>query len=253
MLTHYITNTILLVLLCSLILLLLYNIHYQKRTLTQQHRIQVLQACRMEQENTLQSISDELHDSITQRLHLLRSMGGTIRNEATLPQQKERIVFSNNILEALIIDIQHIRNTICSPAAVDINLHQAINQELNNINALGSIKAICQFNGVARKLPNNVCLQLIRLLREALQNTLKHAKANKITVILDYQSHGLSFNINDNGRGFKYPTQHNNHIQEQPHTGLERMKKRAQAMGAQLHISTQPLQNTSITIFQPYI
>ncbi len=57
---------------------------------------------------------------------------------------------------------------------------------------------------------SHLCLNLLRIYQEALMNTIKHAKATKVTVTLRVDKDYLDLTIQDDGRGFKHSSLMNN-------------------------------------------
>lgn len=91
-------------------------------------------------------------------------------------------------------------------------------------------------------LPADVQVVLYRLCQEGLNNIAKHARANQVTIHLHYTLESATIRIQDNGRGFD-PEQI-----PSGHYGLNMMHQRAQAIGAQLTVASQPDQGTEIMI-----
>ena len=91
-------------------------------------------------------------------------------------------------------------------------------------------------------LPADVQVVLYRLCQEGLNNIAKHARANQVTIHLHYTLESATIRIQDNGRGFD-PEQI-----PSGHYGLSMMHQRAQAIGAQLTVASQPDQGTEIMI-----
>ncbi|WGZ95529.1 MAG: histidine kinase [Candidatus Thiothrix putei] len=73
-------------------------------------------------------------------------------------------------------------------------------------------------------------LQLLRIVQEAITNSIKHSGGDRITVSTGMEADGSSFvQIADNGRGIADT--------DQPGKGLASMRKRAERIGAQIVIS----------------
>lgn len=87
-------------------------------------------------------------------------------------------------------------------------------------------------------------LNLLRIMQEALHNTLKHAAASEITVQIACRDR-FSIQYRDNGKGFdttRYADPNSN--------GLHNMQARASEAGLEVIISSQPGNGTLITINQ---
>lgn len=84
-------------------------------------------------------------------------------------------------------------------------------------------------------LPPNVDSQLLMIVREALNNVLKHSKASQATVSINNSQSHLSVNIRDNGIGNKKSPSPN-----QEGNGLKGMWQRIESLGGQLTIRKHP-------------
>ncbi len=83
---------------------------------------------------------------------------------------------------------------------------------------------------------------MYRITQEALNNVGKHARASRAWVNLRCLPNGATLRIRDNGRGFDPGA-------ASPHQlGLSIMHERAQTIGAELTINSQPDQGTEILI-----
>lgn len=79
------------------------------------------------------------------------------------------------------------------------------------------------------------------IVKEALNNIVKHAQATQIVFTLKAETRSFSFAIKDNGKGIdSSPGQHGN--------GLMNMKKRAEEMGASFTITTSPGNGTTLVM-----
>jgi two-component system nitrate/nitrite sensor histidine kinase NarX len=91
-------------------------------------------------------------------------------------------------------------------------------------------------------LPADVQIALYRLCQEALNNIAKHARASRVTIQLRYRAERVELRIQDDGRGFD-PEQ-----SPSGHSGLSMMRERAEAIGAQLSITSAPGRGATVTI-----
>ena len=81
-----------------------------------------------------------------------------------------------------------------------------------------------EIRGSSRDLPASVDLTAYRIVQEALTNTRKHAGPARASVVLQYAEHGLTVQIDDDGRGTGSPASDGGN-------GLSGMRERAQALG----------------------
>src|SRR5579883_464475 len=87
--------------------------------------------------------------------------------------------------------------------------------------------------------------QLLRIAREALTNTLKHAGALHVRVILEQQPGGVLLSIEDDGLGFSAPSENSLHF------GMRGMQERAHEIGAELKVVSSPQSGTRVGVFLP--
>jgi signal transduction histidine kinase len=86
--------------------------------------------------------------------------------------------------------------------------------------------------------------QLFLIAREAIVNALRHSKATKIEVELEYMRWFLSVSVRDNGCGFNPDT-----VQKtEDWRGLHGMRARAETINAQFEIWSRPRAGTEVRI-----
>ncbi|MCB0163927.1 MAG: sensor histidine kinase [Anaerolineae bacterium] len=84
---------------------------------------------------------------------------------------------------------------------------------------------------------------IYRVAQEAVANVTHHANAHNLKVQLTANGHGISLLVQDDGRGFKpQPTDPTEHF------GLAGMRERAELVGGQLAIDSQPGRGTTIRL-----
>ncbi len=89
-----------------------------------------------------------------------------------------------------------------------------------------------------------VKMELYRILQEALQNTVKHAKAKNVSIRMKPTTDGILVEIRDNGIGFD-----TENIKRG--LGLKGMESRVRKIGGSLLISSQPEKGTLIRLEVP--
>jgi len=91
-------------------------------------------------------------------------------------------------------------------------------------------------------LPAKVQVAFYRICQETLRNIAKHAKANRVEINLKQEEDTVELYIHDDGKGFDLDQTFSGHY------GLEMMRERAEAVGAQLAVVSQPDHGTELTI-----
>lgn len=98
-----------------------------------------------------------------------------------------------------------------------------------------------------RSLTNEIQLQLIRIIQEALSNIRKHAKANRVVISVREWKGEFILEIQDDGEGFSPED-----VPGVSQYGLRGMKERTELIGADFQIISQPHSGTTIRIAMPF-
>ncbi len=100
-----------------------------------------------------------------------------------------------------------------------------------------------EIEGTVYSLPTEVENNLLRIGQEALTNAIRYANADEIRVQLVYDRDQFCLRVRDNGQGFGVGS-----IPSSEGFGLLGMSERAERIGAQLTIRSQPGQGTEIIV-----
>ncbi|MBW4640707.1 MAG: PAS domain S-box protein [Gloeocapsa sp. UFS-A4-WI-NPMV-4B04] len=100
-----------------------------------------------------------------------------------------------------------------------------------------------EIEGAVYALPTEVESNLLRMGQEALTNAIRHANADEIRVKLIYDHNQFCLRVQDNGQGFGVGS-----ISASEGFGLLGMSERAERIGAQLTIGSQPGEGTEIIV-----
>ena len=95
------------------------------------------------------------------------------------------------------------------------------------------------------RLSDTTRIALLRILREALLNVRKHAKAQQVVVTLAFDGDTLRLMVKDDGQGFS-PSQLRAHPSDVASAGLQAMRARARALGGEFKVQTGPGQGTQV-------
>lgn len=107
--------------------------------------------------------------------------------------------------------------------------------------------AVCvDIEGTPVALPPWVSSHLFRIAQEAVTNTLKHAKATRIRLLLSFEGETLRLEVSDDGCGFN-PVE----SRKEKRFGLLGLRERAAALRAQLVLDTAPGSGTRVAVVVP--
>ncbi len=193
-------------------------------------------------------ISEELHDGILNQLLGARLGLEFISYEEDSKNKEKYQVYLNEIknIEKEIRDLSH---TLKNTALV-------ANKEFNTI-IKEYVDTQSQRHHFGYEIHSNstivwndindiIKVNLFRIIQEAIQNVVKHAKANLITLKFSLQGNKLHVTISDNGVGFD-----NTKKEISTGIGLKNIASRATKLNGKLKIDSQPDKGTSLEILVP--
>jgi two-component system NarL family sensor kinase len=213
---------------------------YEKEALRSQLEIQ---------ENTFKTIAQELHDNIGQMLSV------TKLSLSVLPVEKDHAAFepvqsSLQLLNKAILDLSNLTKGLHSDRITQVGLTESIRFELYALKKAGILHAIFHQEGEEIEFGEQKSIFLFRIFQESLNNILKHAKATEIRVNLVYGEDLFILEIIDNGVGFN--------VDEKTKTamasagvGLKSLFNRAKLIGADMTMTSEPGEGTTILIELP--
>ena len=218
----------------------------EKQTLQSQFSQTLLQSQLEIQEQTLKTISQEIHDNIGQVLSLaklnLNTIDQTKQEEAAI-----KIVDSKNLVSKAIQDLRDLSRSLNTDNIAAMGLLRAIEYELEMIRKAGKYQTLLETEGNVQKLDPQKELIVFRIIQEVLNNILKHADATAIKIHAAYNAE-LRLTITDDGSGFNISP---NPEKETLSLGLRNMESRAKLIGADFSINSSPGNGTTVTLGIP--
>jgi signal transduction histidine kinase len=129
-------------------------------------------------------------------------------------------------------------------------LAPAISQLTRRLSLETGIPIRFESNGSAPNLGAENERSLLMIVREALQNALRHAAPGHVSVALSSDRRGLRLEIEDDGRGFD-PSVIN--WSNGRHYGLVGMRERAEKLGGGLSLTSSPGKGTQVRLSVPKV
>jgi two-component system, NarL family, sensor kinase len=201
------------------------------------------------QENTFITIAQELHDNIGQMLSVVKLSLSALPLESNHPAF-EQVQNSQQVLYKAIFDLSNLTKSLHTDRITQIGLTESIQFELSTIKKTGALDV--KFHSAGRQLPINdqKAIILFRIFQESLNNILKHSLASKIIVDMKFQDDTMILDISDNGIGFDVKEKKESKDSSSG-VGLKNLYKRAELIGADLSIQSEPGKGTQTVIKLP--
>jgi two-component system, NarL family, sensor kinase len=243
------TGIFLLLTLMIFLFILLYNkrrskLLAERKELEHQFQQTLLETQIEIQEQTLQNISQELHDNVGQALTLAKL------NLNTLPKQKNdkaaiQIENTKTILNNSLNSIRYLAKSMLGEKVAEIGLEAALINELKLIEQTNKYTVTINSTGEPFLLIPQNEIVAFRIMQEALHNIIKHASATAINLNITYENNKIiNIALSDNGIGFEANTQ----LAVDTGVGLKNIKNRAALIHAQFNISSQINKGTTVSL-----
>jgi len=221
----------------------------EKQLMSNQFSQTLLQTQLEIQEQTLKTISQEIHDNIGQVLSLaklnLNTMDITKQTEL-----QEKIMDSKNLVSKAIQDLRDLSKSLNTDNIAAMGLLNAVQYELDMIRKTG-FETVFEVTGTIQKMEPQKELIIFRIVQETLNNIIKHAAAKKITVVAAYSPDKLELQVLDDGQGVDLSRLNEGSI---PGFGLgiRNMHNRATMIGAVFNISSNLGTGTTVKLIIPF-
>jgi len=202
------------------------------------------------QENTFQHISREIHDNISLSLTLAKLNLNTI-DLYNLDKLKTQIGASLEQISKAIIDLSDISKSLSSEIIVNQGLLKALEKEIGKIQGMNFFRVRFSVTGDPVFMDSNKELIIFRIVQEAFNNIIKHAKATLVELKLTFDGNQINVFISDNGKGFSKEMLELN-SDNSSKAGLNNIQKRAAIFNGQAIIESECGKGTSIFVSIPY-
>jgi signal transduction histidine kinase len=125
-----------------------------------------------------------------------------INKEEIGEKNREIVERTEKSVDHAVTAVREISNNLSPHILETFGLLKAIRSFYNSIAPVQKPELDVENCAVPPKLPKNIEVILYRILCELINNTLKHANASKINIVIFEQSETLELNYSDDGCGF---------------------------------------------------
>lgn len=194
------------------------------------------------QEYTLNYISTEIHDNITQVLSFVKLTLASVASTSE-DSKKSKLNESRELISQTITDLRDLSKSLSYDYITSLGLMQTIAKEVERINKSGLINASLVAEGEVYSLGEQCELVLFRIFQETLNNTLKHSGAKHFKIVLQYHSDLFNLTLEDDGSGFSTKVLDNKYG-----SGLKNIENRASLIGGLSSITSAPGDGCCVTV-----
>ena len=209
----------------------------EKQIMSIQFEQTLLQSKLEIQEQTFRDISQELHDNIAQVLSLASISVNTLHapgHEAKLTQIEE-------LLTKALTDLRNLSHTLDTDYIRNNGWVGLVQKLFANLRSTDKYQTELDLADDLPALGDEKPIILFRMIQEVVNNIMKHANANTISLNAKKANDVLLIAIRDNGKGFSGDA-------VIAGAGLQNVQKRAKMINADLKIESQPGAGTHVII-----
>ncbi len=190
-------------------------------------------------------LARELHDSVSQQLFAASMLLSTINETAgdATPSTKKLLKQSEEIVQQAQLEMRALLLHLRPVALKNKSLKQGLEELLAELQQKVTFKMHKRLEEVS--LSKGAEDHLFRIAQETLSNTLRHAKATEMELLLVERDQRVIFRVQDNGIGFKTTDE------KAGSYGLHNIEERAVEIGGTYKIVSVPSQGTVIEIQIP--
>lgn len=214
------------------------------------YKLKLLEA----QEGERQRIARELHDSTVQDLTSMLHKIELSKKVMDVDLQRCKLELSNvsdnikNIIRKTREMIYNLRPMSLDDIGIDVTLERGIAKIEEEKNCKIEYMVI----GEPFHVKPVVALSLLRIMQEACNNAIKHAKTNQICVVLEYTDKNISLVVQDYGVGFDIEAINQKIVSEEnTGFGLSMMRERVHLLSGKMKIESKKGEGTTICIEVP--
>jgi signal transduction histidine kinase len=192
-----------------------------------------------------QRLARELHDSVTQALYSVNLYAEATR--MALSTGKIEVATNNlrelrNMAREAMLDMRMLVFELHPPTLEEEGLASALRTRLDAVEARSGIQTEFQVEGDSQ-IPLAVEEELYRIAQEALNNAVKHARAERVFVRLEANGECFRLEVRDNGTGFDLES-----AGKGGGRGLHSIEERVKRLNGELTIDTIQGEGTTLRV-----
>ena len=221
------------------------NLLKESEDLKQEFAQQLLLSQLEIKEQTLNHISQELHDNLGQVASLIKINLNTLSFQ-DLEKAASKIEHTKEITRQLIADIKSLSVSLGANRIAQTGLVKALETEVERLNRTDAFVAGLSQQGNMPLLPQDKSIILYRMSQEILNNMVKHSGAKHLSILLHGMEKLFILEFNDDGAGFDVAAK-----KLSGGAGLNNLENRARLINAQLIMESTSGKGTRVRIELP--
>jgi signal transduction histidine kinase/ligand-binding sensor domain-containing protein len=219
------------------------------KKLNEQQKVQ-LEAIIDTEEKERRRIAADLHDGLGQLLSSVKINLGVASDkleEKKIAETKSLVHKSQTAIDLIANELRNISYNLLPPSLEQFGLASAIEEEVLKLSIDTKRKIYFDHALTDVKFDQRLEVVIFRVFQELINNAIKHANADEITLQLIQHDHEIVFMIEDNGVGFDFEKS----LIKKNSSGLKNLRSRINLIKGKISIDSRPGSGTSVIIKIP--
>lgn len=219
---------------------------------TQQALRSYISALTHAQEEERHRMARELHDETIQDLIAIDQriqMVSTELSESN-PEQATQLNSLHRDVNRAVDEVRRLTRALRPIYLEDLGLTTALEMLADYLQRDRHIPVEVRINGDVRRLSAETELAIYRIVQEALSNIIRHSEAGKVVIMISFRDSDIQAEVRDDGVGFEVPPRAST-LAASGKFGLMGMYERADLIGAELSIESEPGDGTRVRLILP--
>jgi PAS domain S-box-containing protein len=201
------------------------------------------------EERERKKIAVALHDEVAQtlaaarmRIDLLRSKPGDDDSRRALDEAQQLLVQAIRETRSLMTDISN-------PVLYDMGLQVAVQSLTEEVKARNGVSFSNSFTGSLRKLDQDMEVMIFQVVKELVQNIVKHSGARKASIRIVEERDDIKVVVADDGLGFDVGSV--GAVGMDGGFGLFSIRERVKSYHGKIQIESEPGKGSEVTVMLP--
>ena len=220
---------------------------YQRELNRQQNELFNVIAGAQDQER--KRIAQDIHDSLGAILSAAKLRLSALRDSqsAFTADQNEKYETSLQLLDEASSELRNISHNIMPATLSKLGLVAALKNLSNTISSNSGMQISFSAHDFTERIEEHMEISIYRIILELINNVVKHAEADKVTVQLVRYPDYINILVEDNGKGFDYSRA----LQEKKGIGLGNILSRVDYLKGTMNVDAQLGRGTTVIIDVP--
>jgi len=211
---------------------------------------QILRAQEEERKRIARELHDETAQSLTSIVVNLVAVEQLAGSNGIDEQLRDRLRMTKEVAQRTLDETRRLMMDLRPSVLDDLGLVPALRWFISQRVLPAGLKADFEATGLTERLPEELETALFRILQEAINNVVKHARARNVTVRLSREDGCIKGVVSDDGQGFHVVHMVGKPVRDRG-LGLFGMQERAALVGGKVEVESAPGRGTTVRVTVP--